>query len=54
MGEPLRSGQSDGKSPVDAGSVLSRNWKKAITAGAQNTEMKMKLERSAARSFTAL
>lgn len=36
MREPLRSGQSDGKRPVDAGSVLSRNWKKAITAGAEH------------------
>lgn len=43
---------SDLKSPWMQG-VLSRNGEKAICAGAQGRESKVKLERSAARSCTA-
>lgn len=39
---------------MDAGSVLSRNEEKAIRAGAQGRESKVKLERSVARSCTAV
>ena len=40
--------------PMDAGSVLSRNGEKAIHAEAQGRESKVKLERSVARSCTAM